>query len=140
MEVSEGQLLHGEMRARLRQPEKQAIYRKRKWVAEQTMGQIKESLGFRRITMRGQTYARAQWLLVCAVHNVMKAIRFIAQKREAMQEVEATVGLRKLPQIGCTKIHHLLASFERALHTPTYHCPRDFDGGSTYAVLSNATF
>lgn len=99
--VNESQLLHGEMRARLKQPEKQAIYRKRKWVAEQTMGQIKEGLGFRGVTMRGKTYARAQWLFVCAVHNVMKAVRFIAQAREAMiKEVEATVALRKLPQIG----------------------------------------
>ena len=103
LEVSEDQLLHGEMRDRLRQPEKQAIYRKRKWVAEQTMGQIKESLGFRGVTMRGKVYARAQWLFVCAVHNVMKAVRFIAQAREAMmKEVEATVALRRLSQIGYT--------------------------------------
>ena len=101
LEVSEDQLLHGEMRARLLQPEKQAIYRKRKWVAEQTMGQIKESLGFRGVTMRGKAYARAQWLFVCAVHNVMKAVRFIAHAREAtMKEVEATVALRKHSQIG----------------------------------------
>ena len=99
LEVSEDQLLHGAMRARLLQPEKQAIYRKRKWVAEQTMGQIKDSLGFRGVTMRGKAYARAQWLFVCAVHNVMKAVRFIARKREAtMQEIEAAVVLRKLPR------------------------------------------
>jgi transposase len=81
--VSEDQLLHGIMRARLGQPEKQAIYRKRKWVAEQTMGQIKGSLGFRGVTLRGQSYARAQWLFACAVHNVMKAVRFIDQKRRS---------------------------------------------------------
>ncbi len=79
--VSEDQLLHGLMRARLKQPEKQAIYRKRKWVAEQPFGQIKEGMGFRGVTMRGKTYARAQWLFVCAVHNVMKAVRFIADLR-----------------------------------------------------------
>jgi transposase len=101
LEVTEDQLLHGEMRARLKQPEKRAIYRKRKWVAEQTMGQVKEGLGFRGVTMRGKTYARAQWLFVCAVHNVMKAVRFMAQRREAtMREIEVTVGLRELPQIG----------------------------------------
>jgi transposase len=43
--VTESQLLLGEMRARLRKPEKQAIYRKRKWVAEQPFGQIKEGMG-----------------------------------------------------------------------------------------------
>jgi transposase len=76
--VKKKQLIRAEMRARLKKPEKQAIYRKRKWVAEQVIGQIKEGLGFRGLTMRGKVYARAQWLLVCAVHNVMKAVRFIA--------------------------------------------------------------
>jgi hypothetical protein len=32
-------------------------------------------MGFRDLTMRGQDLARAQWLFVCAVHNVMKAVR-----------------------------------------------------------------
>jgi transposase len=84
--VSADQILHGVMRARLRQPEKQAIYRKRKWVAEQTMGQIKVSLGFRGVTLRREIYARAQWLFTCAVHNVMKAVRFIAQTRETTKK------------------------------------------------------
>jgi len=118
-------------------PEKQAVYRKRKWVAEQTMGQIKESLGFRRVTLRGEKYARAQWLMVCAVHNVMKAVRFIARKRAArIKEVEATGGLRKLLGGALntvldhrSKIHHLLASFERDLRTPIGHSRGDFDDG-----------
>jgi transposase len=75
--VKRKQLIRAEMRARLKQPEKQAIYRKRKWVAEQVFGQIKGGLGFRDLTMRGQDLARAQWLFVCAVHNVMKAVRHI---------------------------------------------------------------
>lgn len=79
--VSEDQILHGVMRARLKKPEKHAIYRKRKWVAEQTMGQIKGSLGFTGVTLRRENYARAQWLFACAVHNVMKAVRFIAKTR-----------------------------------------------------------
>ena len=66
------------MRARLKQSEKQAIYRKRKWVAEQVFGQIKGGLGFRDLTMRGEDLARAQWLFACAVHNVMKAVRHIS--------------------------------------------------------------
>jgi transposase len=99
LEANEDQLLHGEMRARLLQPEKQAIYRKRKWLAEQNIGQIKESLGFRRVTMRGKDHARAQWLFVCAVHNVMKAVRFIARKREAMmQKIKSTVVSKNLTQ------------------------------------------
>jgi hypothetical protein len=46
-------------------------------VAEQVFGQIKGGLGFRDLTMRGQGLARAQWLFVCAVHNVMKPVRHI---------------------------------------------------------------
>lgn len=80
--VKRKQLIKAEMRARLKDPDKQAIYRKRKWVAEQTIGQIKEGLGFRGVTVRGKEFACAQWLLACAVHNVMKAVRYIKQLRE----------------------------------------------------------
>ena len=80
--VKKRQLVRAEMRARLKKPEKQAIYRKRKWVAEQVFGQIKESLAFRGVTVRGKGYARAQWLFTCAVHNVMKAVRYISDGRK----------------------------------------------------------
>lgn len=76
--VKRKQLITSEMRARLKEPEKQAIYRKRKWVAEQNIGNIKEGMGFRGVTVRGRVFARAQWLFVLAVHNVMKAVRFLA--------------------------------------------------------------
>jgi len=79
--VKRKQLIRAEMRARLKKPEKQAIYRKRKWVAEQVIGQIKGSLGFTGVTVRGEGSARAQWLFVCAVHNVMKAVRYVSNLR-----------------------------------------------------------
>ncbi len=84
--VKRKQLIRAEMRARLKRPEKQVIYRKRKWVAEQNIGQIKEGMGFRGVTMRGKVYARAQWLLALVVHNLLKAVRFIAslRRREAV--------------------------------------------------------
>jgi hypothetical protein len=85
--VKRKQLITAEMRARLKDAVKQYIYRKRKWVAEQVIGQIKEGLGFRGVTMRGEEFARAQWLFVCAVHNVMKAVRYI-------------IHIRKLKTIG----------------------------------------
>lgn len=65
----------------MKKPEKQAIYRKRKWVAEQVFGQIKDGLGFRGTTMRGTKQARAQWLFACAVHNILKAVRYIRRGR-----------------------------------------------------------
>jgi hypothetical protein len=90
--VEESQLLLGEMRARLKKPEEHAVYRKRKWVAEQPIGQIKEGMGFRGVTMRGENYARGQWLFVCAVHNVMKAVRFVAGSRKS-GAMETIVGV-----------------------------------------------
>lgn len=79
--VKRKQLIRAEMRARLKKPEKQAIYRKRKWVAEQVIGQIKVGLGFRELTVRGKEFACAQWLFTCSVHNIMKAVRYISGLR-----------------------------------------------------------
>jgi len=80
--VNRKQIMKAEMRARLKKPENQAIYRRRKWVVEQVIGQIKEGMGFRGVTMRGKLFALAQWLIACAVHNLMKAVRFIAELRK----------------------------------------------------------
>jgi len=80
--VKREQLIRAAMRARMKKPEKQAIYRKRKWVAEQVIGQIKGGLGFRELTLRGKEFARAQWLFALAVHNVLKAVRFITDMRK----------------------------------------------------------
>ena len=99
--VKRKQLIRAEMRARLRNPEKQAIYSKRKWVAEQVIGQIKESLGFRWITVRGKKFARAQWLFVCAVHNVMKAVRHLSSKRVVETPLPANGSLRSGSIVGC---------------------------------------
>ena len=79
--VKRKQLIRAEMRTRLKKPEKQAVYRKRKWVAEQVIAQIKGSLGFTGVTVRGEESARAQWLFVCATHNIMKAVRFLSGLR-----------------------------------------------------------
>jgi len=78
--------------ARLKDPVKQAIYRKRKWLAEQVIGQIREGLGFRGFTARGEEFARAQWLFVSALHNVMKALRYLKQLREP-KTMEAQVAM-----------------------------------------------
>ena len=92
--IKRKQLLTAEMRARLKDPAKQGVYRKRKWVAEQVIGQIKEGLGFRGVTVRGEEFARAQWLLICVVHNVMKAVRFTEglRKKKAMQQPQAATA------------------------------------------------
>lgn len=88
--VKRKQLIRAEMRARVKKPEKQAIYRKRKWVAEQVIGQVKDGLGFRGVSVRGEEFARAQWLFTCAVHNVMKAVRYISGVRR--REMVSVMG------------------------------------------------
>lgn len=97
--VTKEQIIRAEMRARLRSPEKQAIYRKRKWVAEPVFGQIKEGFGFRGVTVRGKRFARAQWLFVCAVHNLMKAVRHISgTKKDKARKLPS--GERGLPVLS----------------------------------------
>jgi len=88
--VKRKQLPRAEMRARMKRPEKQAIYRKRKWVAEQVIGQLKEGMAFKGVTVRGVDFARAQWLFVCAVHNLMKAVRHISAVRK--QDIACVTG------------------------------------------------
>lgn len=85
-------LMKEEMRVRLKKPENQAIYRRRKWVVEQVIGQIKEGMGFRGLTMRGKLFARTQWLFACAVHNLMKVVRFIAHLRK-LRKMEIAIGI-----------------------------------------------
>lgn len=50
------------MRARLKDPEQQEVWRKR--------GQIKQHDGFRRGTVRGLEGVRTQWSMICATLNL----------------------------------------------------------------------
>ena len=52
-----------------------AIYRLRKLIAEPVFGQIKQAMGFRRFSLRGQGKAAAEWGIVCLCHNVLKLYR-----------------------------------------------------------------
>ncbi len=49
-----------------------AHYRRRKSIVEPVFGQIKECRGFRRVSLRGEANARAEWLLISLVHNLGK--------------------------------------------------------------------
>jgi transposase len=60
------------MRHRLRTVEGRAEYDKRKITVEPVFGQIKEARGFRRFSFRGHEKAGLEWMLVCAVHNLLK--------------------------------------------------------------------
>jgi hypothetical protein len=60
------------MAARLRSPEGQAAYRKRKWIAEPPNGWIKSVLGFRQFSLRGLHRVTAEWKLVCTALNLRR--------------------------------------------------------------------
>jgi transposase len=62
------------MTARLATPEGITAYRQRGPIAETPHGQIKHNLGFRRLSMRGQAKAAAEWRFACTVHNLLKAL------------------------------------------------------------------
>jgi transposase len=47
-------------------------YRLRKQTVEPVFGQIKQARGFRQFLLRGLDKVRAEWVLVCTVHNLLK--------------------------------------------------------------------
>lgn len=63
------------MRNKLSTPEGKDIYRMRKATVEPVFGQIKESMAFRRFSLRGVDNARDEWDFVCAMHNLLKLFR-----------------------------------------------------------------
>ena len=60
------------MREKLRKGGYESPYRLRKQTVEPVFGQIKEARGFRRFLRRGLTNVRAEWALLCTVHNLLK--------------------------------------------------------------------
>ena len=61
-----------EMRRRLMTAEGKELYKKRKQTVEPVFGQIKAARGFRQFLRRGQASVRAEWALLCTVHNLLK--------------------------------------------------------------------
>lgn len=63
------------MRRKLAEAAGKAVYKMRKAIVEPVFGQIKQIRGFRRFSFRGLTHVTAEWLLVCATHNLLKMFR-----------------------------------------------------------------
>ncbi len=60
------------MRKRLKRGGRDSRYRLRKQVVEPVFGQIKQARGFRQFLMRGIEKVRAEWAILCTVHNILK--------------------------------------------------------------------
>jgi transposase len=60
------------MKHKLKGKEGKEIYKKRKQTVEPVFGIIKEVLGFRRFSLRGEYQANNEWSLVCAAYNLKR--------------------------------------------------------------------
>jgi transposase len=64
-----------QMRAKLRTPLGDAVYRRRKAIIEPVFAYIKDRRGFRRFSFRGLPKVGAEWALICLTHNLLKLHR-----------------------------------------------------------------
>ncbi len=60
------------MRAKLKAGGHASPYRLRKQLPEPVFGQVKQARGFRQFLLRGIDKVRAEWAIVCTVHNLLK--------------------------------------------------------------------
>lgn len=56
----------------IRRAGRRSRYRLRKQVVEPVFGHIKQARGFRQFLLRGLDKVRAEWAMVCTVHNLLK--------------------------------------------------------------------
>jgi transposase len=69
---SPAQVATQRMAARLTSAEGKERYRRRKAIVEPVFGWIKEVLGFRRFSLRGEANARGEWNVVCLAVNLKR--------------------------------------------------------------------
>jgi hypothetical protein len=62
----------GKMKQRLSSKEGGGIYKKRKQTVEPVFGIIKEVMGFRRFSLRGERQIDGEWSLVCLAYNLKR--------------------------------------------------------------------
>lgn len=71
-EQEPAQTVAGKMKQRLSSKEGRDIYRKRKQTVEPVFGIIKEVMGFRRFSLRGEKQIDEEWSLVCLAYNLKR--------------------------------------------------------------------
>lgn len=64
-----------QMSQKLKTQTGQAIYRLRKMTVEPVFGIIKEIMGFRRFSLRGEEAINGEWLLVCSAYNLKRLFK-----------------------------------------------------------------
>src|SRR5467141_2907366 len=63
------------MRAKIKAGGHESPYRLRKQLPEPVFGQIKQARGFRQFLMRGFEKVRAEWAIICSIHNLLKLVQ-----------------------------------------------------------------
>lgn len=74
-EKTEPDIARRAMSAKLKEPDNQALYKKRAPSIEAVFGNIKQNLGFRRFSRRGLPAVNSEWRLICTAHNLLKLQR-----------------------------------------------------------------
>jgi transposase len=76
------------MRAKIKAGGHASPYRLRKQLPEPVFGQIKQARGFRQFLLRGIEKVRAEWAIICTVHNLLK----LAQGRSLSAALPTAAG------------------------------------------------
>src|SRR5271157_2782059 len=63
------------MRAKIKAGGHASPYRLRKQLPEPVFGQIKQARGFRQFLLRGFEKVRAEWAIICSIHNLLKLLQ-----------------------------------------------------------------
>jgi len=72
------------MRRKLRTVRGRKAYALRKQIVEPVFGQVKTVQGIRQFLLRGKPKVRAEWLIACTAHNILKLFRFGKQANMAV--------------------------------------------------------
>jgi transposase len=103
------------MARKLRTKKGRATYARRKTIVEPVFGQMDTVQDARRLLLRGEQAARAQWRFHCAIHNLLKLYR--AGGLDLIGEQNSPqAGNRRLAMLA-TVIYSLTARFLRSLPT-----------------------
>src|SRR5205085_2271663 len=89
------------MRAKIKAGGHASPYRLRKQLPEPVFGQIKQARGFRQFLLRGFEKVRAEWAIVCTVHNLLK----LAQRRSLSAALLSARFRRQRGEIKTSRLY-----------------------------------
>jgi hypothetical protein len=83
------------MRSKIKAGGHASPYRLRKQLPEPVFGQIKQARGFRQFLLRGFEKVRAEWAIICTVHNLLKlALVKLAHRRNLSAALPPALAAR----------------------------------------------